>query len=80
MIDKSKTAFPVTPTDRSGQCAPTQWGMTLREHYAGLAMLGLLANPVLTDDMSPEKKTDTADAALELADLLIAALQEATDE
>ena len=31
-------AFPVTPTDKSGQIAPTECGMTLRDWFAGQAM------------------------------------------
>jgi len=31
-------AYPVTPTDRAGQCAPTQLGMTMRQWYKGMAM------------------------------------------
>lgn len=31
-------AFPVTPTDRSGQIAPTEFGMSLRDYLAAKAM------------------------------------------
>lgn len=31
-------AFPVTPTDRSGQFAPCEFGMTLRDYFAAKAM------------------------------------------
>lgn len=33
-------AFPFTPTDRSGQCAPAEPGMTLRDWFAGMALQG----------------------------------------
>jgi hypothetical protein len=36
-------AFPVTPTDRSGQIADTQIGMTLRDYFASDAMAALLS-------------------------------------
>jgi len=34
-IDTGGPAFPVTPTDRSGQIAATEPGMTLRDWFAG---------------------------------------------
>ena len=36
-------AYPVTITDRSGQIAATQCGMTLRDYFAAAAMQGVLA-------------------------------------
>lgn len=45
-------------------------GMTLRQHYAGLAMQGLLANVRVNDPT-----IDIADKAIEMADALIAALE-----
>lgn len=35
--DDGGPAFPVTPTDRGGQCAPTEIGMTLRDYFAAHA-------------------------------------------
>jgi hypothetical protein len=37
-------AFPFTPTDKSGQIATTECGMTLRDWFAGMALKGLCAN------------------------------------
>lgn len=37
MNPKDIPAFPVTPTDRGGQCAPTEYGMTLRDYFAAHA-------------------------------------------
>ena len=34
-------AFPVTPTDKSGQIAPTACGMSLRDWFAGQALSGV---------------------------------------
>ena len=34
-------AFPVTPTDRGGQIADTQCGMTMRQYYKAAALTGL---------------------------------------
>ena len=42
-IDSGGMAFPVTPTDRSGQIGPTEYGLTKREWYAGMALQGLLS-------------------------------------
>ena len=40
-----KLAFPVSPfTDGRGVSSPGQRGMTLKEYYAGQALIGLLAN------------------------------------
>ena len=38
-------AFPVTVTDKSGQIAPTETGMSLRDYFAAKAMQGLCACP-----------------------------------
>ena len=69
MSDTSKLAYPITETDKSGQIAPTHLGMTLREHYAGLAMQGLLS-------LELEDFETVALNAVNFADALIAALQE----
>ncbi len=39
-------AFPVTPTDRSGQIADTEIGMTLRDYFAAKAVVALIAEPM----------------------------------
>lgn len=36
-IDSGGMAFPVTPTDRSGQIGPTEYGLTKRERCAKIA-------------------------------------------
>lgn len=41
-VNNGGPAFPVTPTDRSGQCAPTECGMTLRDYFAAKAMVALI--------------------------------------
>lgn len=35
-------AFPFTPTDRSGQIAETQPGMSLRDYFAAKALQGMI--------------------------------------
>ena len=44
-VDNGGLAFPVTPTDRGGQIADTQLGMTLLDYFAGQALAGWMANP-----------------------------------
>lgn len=39
-------AFPVTPTDRSGQIADTEIGMTLRDYFAAKAVAALITEPM----------------------------------
>lgn len=41
--DNSKAAFPLAEANISDDWAGRETGMTLREHYAGRAMQGLLA-------------------------------------
>lgn len=63
----SPYAFPFTPTDRSGQCAETQPGMTIRDYFAGQALAGLLATwtPEQSNFPNPD---DVAFQAYEIAD------------
>ncbi len=44
-IDSGGMAFPVTPTDNSGQIGPTEYGLTKREWFAGMALHGMLSDP-----------------------------------
>ena len=48
-INDGGPAFPVTPTDRSGQIADTFPGMTLRDYFAGQALAGMLGNATTTE-------------------------------
>ena len=87
---KDMPAFPsgekYSVTDYGGNChdaskAPYYPGMTLRQHYAGLAMQGLCSNPDLSkyayekgfhhDDV----RTDFAGSAVKMADALIKELE-----
>lgn len=63
-------AFPVTPTDNSGQIAPTQLGMSLRDWFAGQALMGMLA-----DHTSNPPRTATASLSYALADAMLAERQ-----
>lgn len=72
MSRANEMAFPVTPTDRSGQIAETQYGLTIREHFAALAMQGLAAchgTAGLNRGVA-----ETAERAVQLADATIAEL------
>lgn len=61
-------AFPVTPTDRSGQIGPTEFGMTLRDYFAAKAMQGIDANA----QFSKSTATDIARWSYEQADAMLA--------
>lgn len=67
-IDSGSSAFPVTPTDNSGQIGPTEYGLTKREWFAGMALQGLLANPSVI-----LKQTDIPELSFEYADAMIRA-------
>jgi hypothetical protein len=53
-------------------------GLTKREHFAGLAMQGILSNSVMGDSALHEKHEDwvkdISDSSLQFADALLAAL------
>jgi len=73
-------AFPVTPTDKSGQIAPTEFGMTLRDYFAAKAMAGQLSNESLIQKAAEACSGDThhfintvAFLAYEIADAMLVA-------
>jgi len=71
-ISDGGPAFPspeIRGDDGAGICAP-EYGMTLRQYYAGQMMAGNLANPE-----SAGSCADFAAYAVELADALIAELE-----
>ena len=49
-------------------------GLTKREHFAGLAMQGLLANQLIIDDVSQNSKKWIAEKSISLANALLAEL------
>jgi len=66
-------AFPVTPTDRSGQIAPTEFGMSLRDYFAAKAMQ---ASYLLHMEGTRNVSKDAASLASEayaMADAMLAA-------
>ncbi len=67
--DNGGPAFPLTPTDNSGQIGPTMPGMTLRDWFAGLALAGLAS----TRNGTPTGRDNRALAgiAYDLADAMI---------
>ena len=74
MSETNKPAFPRSRTDHRGDIS-SDYVMTLREYYAGLAMHGLLSEGGQYTDPSIG-----AQLAVDQADALIDALQEAGDD
>lgn len=72
LADQPAFPRPFSYTDgRNNQhCRLSQAGMTLRQHYAGLAMQGMLADHTLSASCE-----DFAREAVEFADALIAELE-----
>ena len=69
MSDLANTyVYPVATID-----GYTQTGITLRQHYAGLAMQGLIANKAHPTHFNP---SDDASYVLAITDALIAALSQ----
>ena len=70
-IDPNSPAFPGTTNGADGNFvnAP-QWGMTLRQWYAGQALAGLCAAPTI----AAAPLSEVAEDAVEIADMLIEAL------
>lgn len=68
-IDSVGPAFPVTPTDNSGKIGPTEYGLTKREWYAGMALQGILSR----DSIQFHKSTTIAVWAYDYADAMVRA-------
>lgn len=67
----SRANLPAAPSHGSmGEVVQT--GLTIREHFAALAMQGYLASPALCDQSTPW--TAVAKWSVEMADCLIAEL------
>jgi hypothetical protein len=75
--------IPVMPTEQSTEHfsqASTDYsvGLTKREHFAGLAMQGILSNSVMGDSALHEKYEDwvkdISESSLQFADALLAEL------
>jgi len=62
-----EAAFPYTPTDKSGQIAPNEPGMSLRDYFAAKAMAaihGRLTNSVIALETLANSAYKIADAML----------------
>lgn len=71
--DEGGTAFPFTPTDRSGQCDEAYPGMTLRDYFAGQCLVGeLSAQTEESGHYNPDGKA-LAERCYAFADAMIAA-------
>ena len=55
---------------------PWNAGMSLRQYYAGQALAGICANPAWNDAFHTSVMKPSAEAAVAMADALIAALKE----
>lgn len=71
MNHANMSAFPFTPTDRSGQIGECEPGLTKRELFAALAMQGLAPAYAQGGDAMA---SHVAKLAVENADALLAAL------
>ena len=60
---------PIHPTPAASGCSPT-FGMTLREHYAGLALQGIMSAPNYNGNFSA-----TAKDAVKIAGAVIEELE-----
>ena len=69
-------AFPNTPTDRSGQIAEHECGMSLRDYFAAKAMQGLLSQGADDEDNQLHSKgllgEVVAENAYHFADAMLA--------
>lgn len=77
MSDKIENppAFPSTPTDRSGQVAPSEFGMTLRDYFAAKVMSALISSPHTKTSHSPGHVAIArlfAEQSYEVADAMLA--------
>ena len=74
--EKKSDGGPAFPQSESwGTSRPVPGGMTLRQYFAGQAMMGTLANPDLVDQPS-----HVAECSVEQADALIAELEKENDD
>lgn len=77
MSRANDAAYPVNTTNESNPGAfEPHFGLTLREHFAGLAMQGILANEA-SANFAPRvhgAHVDIAGAAVKMADALLAEL------
>jgi hypothetical protein len=71
-MNKNIPAFPVTPTDRSGQIANTEMGMTLRDYFAGQALNGELASQGADCSWSERQFTTLAKRCYAIAHAMLA--------
>ena len=70
-ITGNEPAMPTANSDRG-----IDFGLTIRQHYAGLAMQGIVSNFFLQSEMGKGMNEAFAKDAVALADALIEALNE----
>lgn len=80
-IDPNAAAFPGQSHDSSGlPCAQAEHGLTIRAHFAAMAMQAYLSNPLALEAVAASGRSSTeieagyASDAVRMADILIAEL------
>mgnify|MGYP003596640768 CR=1 FL=1 len=80
MKNSEKSAFPFISFDNNGQTSEIEIGLTKREHFAGLAMQGLLTifqdneiNPIVPNESNVNYM---AELSVKAADALLKQLEE----
>lgn len=67
--DKSEPAFPVPGSEYGG--TGTFFGMSMRDYLAAKALQGLASNPAFIDSNDSRAAQYTAEAAYQLADMML---------
>lgn len=67
--DQSEPAFPVPGSEYGG--TGTCFGMSMRDYFAAKALQGLASNPAFIDSVDTRAVQYTADAAYQLADMML---------
>jgi len=73
-INDGGPAYPVTQWNNDTESYQIMGGMSLRDHFAGLAMQGMYANPGFTLSVDPERTVEDQIAyfAYKQADAMLA--------
>ena len=69
------SVYPFQPVSGGGEPMSPEYGINLRQHYAGLAMMGFCANP--HEQFSGATFAKCAEFSIAQADALLAALEAA---
>lgn len=77
IINDGGPAYPVTQWNNDTESYQIMGGMSLRDHFAGLAMQGMYANPgfTLVEDPAITVEDQIAEFAYKQADAMLAELE-----